>query len=228
MSKAVVPISGGLDSSVILSIACQHHDDVYAISYDYGQKHYKELLYAGCQIDEYKNIEDHKIVDIKFFRDIAFTSSLTNNNIKVAHARDVLGDAQTVNYVPFRNMMMLSIACSYAESVGANSVYHGSALVDSQAGYWDGSSEFLEQINNLTALNRKNRIKIEAPLIQLSKKEIINLGLDNGVNFKDTWTCYEGEDLACGYCTACSSRIQGFLDNKMKDPIKYERTDIPW
>jgi 7-cyano-7-deazaguanine synthase len=228
MSKAVVPISGGLDSSVILSIACQRHDDVYAISYDYGQKHYKELLYAGCQIDDYKNIEDHKIVDIKFFRDIAFTSSLTNNNIKVAHARDVLGDAQTVNYVPFRNMMMLSIACSYAESVGANSVYHGSALVDSQAGYWDGSSEFLEQINNLTALNRKNRIKIEAPLIQLSKKEIINLGLDNGVNFKDTWTCYEGKDLACGYCTACSSRIQGFLDNKMKDPIKYERTDIPW
>ena len=228
MSKAVVPISGGLDSSVILSIACQRHDDVYAISYDYGQKHYKELLYAGCQIDDYKNIEDHKIVDIKFFRDIAFTSSLTNNNIKVAHARDVLGDAQTVNYVPFRNMMMLSIACSYAESVGANSVYHGSALVDSQAGYWDGSSEFLEQINNLTALNRKNRIEIEAPLIQLSKKEIINLGLYNGVNFKDTWTCYEGKDLACGYCTACSSRIQGFLDNKMKDPIKYERTDIPW
>ena len=228
MSKAVVPISGGLDSSVILSIACKEHADVYAITYDYGQKHNKELLYAGCQVDQYKNIEDHKIVDIKFFKDIAPTSSLTNNNIKVAHARDVLGDAQTVNYVPFRNMMMLSIACSYAESVGANNVYHGSALVDSQAGYWDGSSEFLEQINNLTALNRKNRIEIEAPLIQLSKKEIINLGLDNGVNFKDTWTCYEGKDLACGYCTACSSRIQGFLDNKMKDPIKYERTDIPW
>ena len=228
MSKAVVPISGGLDSSVILSIVCKEHDDVYAITYDYGQKHNKELLYAGCQVDQYKNIEDHKIVDIKFFKDIAPTSSLTNNNIKVAHARDVLGDAQTVNYVPFRNMMMLSIACSYAESVGANSVYHGSALVDSQAGYWDGSSEFLEQINNLTALNRKNRIKIEAPLIQLSKKEIINLGLDNGVEFKDTWTCYEGKDLACGYCTACSSRIQGFLDNKMKDPIEYERTDIPW
>ena len=228
MSKAVVPISGGLDSSVILSVACHQHDEVYAISYDYGQKHNKELLYAGYQIDEYHTVEDHKIIDIKFFRDIAFTSSLTNNNIKVAHARDVLGDAQTVNYVPFRNMMMLSIACSYAESVGANSVYHGSALVDSQAGYWDGSSEFLEQINNLTALNRKNRIKIEAPLIQLSKKEIINLGLDNGVNFKDTWTCYEGKELACGYCTACSSRIQGFLDNKIKDPIEYERTDIPW
>ena len=106
MSKAVVPISGGLDSSVILNIACKEHDDVYAITYDYGQKHNKELLYAGCQVDEYNNIEDHKIVDIKFFKDIAPTSSLTNNNIKVAHAKDVLGDAQTVNYVPFRNMMM--------------------------------------------------------------------------------------------------------------------------
>ena len=154
--------------------------------------------------------------------------SITNNNIPVAHAKDVLGDAQTVNYVPFRNMMMLSIACSYAAAVGAEIVYHGSALVDSQAGYWDGSAEFLEQINHLTALNRKNRIKIEAPLINLSKKEIISRGLDNGVRFEDTWTCYEGKELACGYCTACSSRIQGFLDNKMKDPIEYERTDIPW
>ena len=228
MSKAVVPISGGLDSSVILSIACQQHDDVYAISYDYGQKHNKELLYAGCQVDEYKNIEDHKIIDIKFFKDIAPTSSLTNNNIKVAHTRDVLGDAQTVNYVPFRNMMMLSIACSYAEAVGAEAVYHGSALVDSQAGYWDGSKEFLEQINNLTTLNRKNRIEIKAPLINLSKQEIIKIGLDNGVKFDETWTCYEGNEKACGHCTACSSRIQGFLDNKLKDPIEYVRTDIPW
>jgi 7-cyano-7-deazaguanine synthase len=125
-------------------------------------------------------------------------------------------------------MMMLSIACSYAESVGADVVYHGSALVDSQAGYWDGSAEFLEQINNVTALNRKNRIRIEAPLITLSKQEIVKLGIDNNINFEDTWTCYEGKDKACGYCTACSSRIQGFLQNNIKDPIEYERDDIPW
>ena len=227
MSKAVVPISGGLDSSVILSIAAQKHEEVYAISYNYGQRHDKELLYAGIQVDQY-NIEDHKIIDLQFFKDIAFTSALTNNNINVAHARDVLGDAQTVNYVPFRNMMMLSIACSYAESIEASTVYHGSALVDSQAGYWDGSKEFLKQINNLTALNRKNRIKIAAPLINLSKQQIVRLGLDNNVKFEDTWTCYEGKELACGYCTACSSRIQGFLQNNIKDPIEYERTDIPW
>ena len=228
MSKAVVPISGGLDSSVILSIVASAASEIYTISYDYGQKHKKELLYAEMQIDCYDNIEHHNRVDLSFFKNIVTSSSITNNNIPVAHAKDVLGDAQTVNYVPFRNMMMLSIACSYAEAVGAEIVYHGSALVDSQAGYWDGSAEFLEQINHLTALNRKNRIKIEAPLINLSKKEIISRGLDNGVRFEDTWTCYEGKELACGYCTACSSRIQGFLDNKMKDPIEYERTDIPW
>tara|TARA_R100000008_G_scaffold86895_1_gene82548 strand:+ start:8510 stop:9220 length:711 start_codon:yes stop_codon:yes gene_type:complete len=236
MSKAVVPISGGLDSSVILSIASQKHDEVYALTYNYGQKHNKEIEYAKLQVERYNrqldglnnNIKEHKIIDITFFRDIAPTSSLTNNNIKVAHARDVLGDAQTVNYVPFRNMMMLSIACSYAEAVEADTVYHGSALVDSQAGYWDGSKEFLTEINSVTSLNRKNLIKIEAPLIELSKREIIKIGLDNGVCFEDTWTCYEGEEIACGYCTACSSRIQGFLENKIKDPIKYERTDIPW
>jgi len=228
MSKAVVPISGGLDSSVILSIVARAASEIYAITFDYGQKHRKEIQFAGFQLINYDTIEQHKILDIQFFKKIANTSSLTNNKIKVAHTKDVLGDAQPVNYVPFRNMMMLSIACSYAESVGAETVYHGSALVDSQAGYWDGSAEFLEQINHLTALNRKNRIKIEAPLINLSKKEIIRLGLDNGVRFEETWTCYEGKDKACGYCTACSSRIQGFLDNKLKDPIEYERTDIPW
>ena len=227
-SKAVVPISGGLDSSVILSYAAKKHDEIYAISYNYGQKHNKELLYAGLQIEYYNNIEEHKIIDLPFFKDIAPTSSLTNNNIPVAHARDVLGDAQTVNYVPFRNMMMLSIACSYAEAVGAETVYHGSALVDSQAGYWDGSNEFLQKINETTSLNRKHLIKIEAPLINLSKAAIIKLGIDNIVNFAETWTCYEGKDEACGYCTACSSRIQGFLENKIKDPIEYSRTDIPW
>ena len=227
MSKAVVPISGGLDSSIILSIAAQKHDEIYAISYNYGQRHDKELLYAGMQVDEY-DIEEHKIIDLLFFKDIAFSSALTNNNIDVAHARDVLGDAQTVNYVPFRNMMMLSIACAYAEAIEANIVYHGSALVDSQAGYWDGSKEFLSSINSLIGLNRKSKIKIEAPLIKLSKQQIVKLGIDNKVKFEDTWTCYEGKEKACGYCTACSSRIQGFLQNNIKDPVEYERTDIPW
>ena len=93
--------------------------------------------------------------------------------------------------------MMLSICCAIAESLGANTVYHGAAQVDTQAGYWDGSNEFMAAINSLTSLNRKHRIKIEAPLIELSKKEIIKWGLELDVPFSHTWTCYEGKEKAC-------------------------------
>lgn len=223
MNKAVVPISGGIDSSVVLAHARKKHDQVFPITFNYGQRHSIELVYAQLQAGK-----DYKVVDLTFFRDIAGTSSITNNDIDVAKTKDVLGDAQTVNYVPFRNQMLLSIACAYAESVGANTVYHGAALIDSQAGYWDGSAEFLSSINSLVSLNRKQQIKIEAPLIDKTKKDIILMGKDLGVDYNKTWTCYEGKESACGHCTACSSRIKGFLDAGIKDPIPYLRTDIPW
>lgn len=223
MNKAVVPISGGIDSSVVLAHARKKHEQVFPITFNYGQRHSIELVYAQLQAGK-----DYKVVDLTFFRDIAGTSSITNNDIDVAKTKDVLGDAQTVNYVPFRNQMLLSIACAYAESVGANTVYHGAALIDSQAGYWDGSVEFLSSINSLVSLNRKQQIKIEAPLIDKTKKDIILMGKDLGVDYNKTWTCYEGKESACGHCTACSSRIKGFLDAGIKDPIPYLRTDIPW
>jgi len=223
MSKAVVPVSGGIDSSVILAYAKTKHTQVFPITFDYNQRHSKELMFAEMQTGK-----DYNKISLSFFRDIVTTSSLTNDNINVAKTRDVLGDAQTVNYVPFRNQMLLSIACAYAESVDANAVYHGAALIDSQAGYWDGSVEFLNSINNLVALNRKHKINIEAPLIDKTKAEIILMGKDLGVDFARTWTCYEGRNIACGYCTSCSSRIKGFLDAGIKDPLQYERNDIPW
>ena len=106
-------------------------------------------------------------------------------------------------------------------------MYHGSALVDSQAGYWDGSAEFLQAINKVNELNRRDRVEIVAPLITKSKKDIILKGVELGVDFSKTWTCYEGKDKACGECPACSSRIQGFLEAGYIDPIEYNR-DIPW
>jgi 7-cyano-7-deazaguanine synthase len=221
--KAIVPVSGGIDSSVILAYARSKHTQVFPITFDYKQRHIKELICA-----KHQSGNDFKEVNLSFFRDIAGSSSLTNDNINVAKTKDVLGDAQTVNYVPFRNQMMLSIACAYAESMGANTVYHGAALIDSQAGYWDGSVEFLDSINNLVALNRKNKINIEAPLIDKTKREIILMGAELDVDYSNTWTCYEGKSKACGYCTACSSRIKGFLDAGIKDPLQYERNDIPW
>ncbi len=227
MDKCIVPLSGGLDSTVIYHLARSKGYEIQAVGYDYGQKHRdKELACAQKTIHRTKQ-ENLKILDLKFFKDIVTTSALTNDDIDVAKARDVLGDPQTVNYVPNRNMMMLSICTAYAESIGASTVFHGSALVDSQAGFWDGSKEFLEAINNVNQLNRRDRVTIEAPLIDKSKAEIIRMGVELGADFSNTWTCYEGKDEACGECTACSSRIQGFLEAGYIDPIPYSR-EIPW
>jgi 7-cyano-7-deazaguanine synthase len=224
--KAVVPVSGGLDSTVILYIAKAMGYEPHAVSFNYGQRHFeKEMECAIAQC--YFASETHKRIDLTFFKDICQTSSLTNTDIPVAKTKDVLGDPQTVNYVPNRNMMMLSICTAYAESIGADTVFHGSALVDSQAGYWDGSQEFLEAINNVNKLNRRNRVAIEAPLIEMSKRDIITQGIQLNVDLSQTWTCYEGNEEACGRCTACSSRIKGFVDAGLIDPVKYG-IDIPW
>ena len=227
MNRVIVPLSGGIDSTVLLYHAWKSPfkwKEVHAISFHYGQRHEKELNYASGTANRLKI--DYRIVPLPFFKDID-TSSLTNTGIDVAKTRDVLGDAQTVNYVPFRNQMILSICCAYAEALGADTVLHGAAQVDTQAGYWDGSNEFMAAINSLTSLNRKHRIKVEAPLIEKSKKEIIEWGHELDVDFRHTWTCYEGKEKACGECTACSSRIKGFMDAGLKDPLEYSR-EIPW
>jgi 7-cyano-7-deazaguanine synthase len=232
MSKVVVPISGGMDSTVLLHLAASKFKDVYALSFDYGQRHIKELEYAEHQIasirdkDNEQNVCFNTTMQLLFFNLIK-NSALLDRNIDVAKAKDVMGDPQTVNYVPFRNMMLLSIACSFAESVGADTVYHGAAQADSVAGFWDGSPEFMNVINEITALNRRNKITVEAPLIDKSKKEIIELGQSLGVDFSKTWTCYEGKDEACGECTACALRLKGFIDAGIEDPVKYSRA-IPW
>lgn len=231
-SGVIVPISGGMDSTVLLHYAASKFKNVYAISFDYGQRHKKELECAEYQInairegDDDRNVCFNTVVKLPFFNLIK-GSALIDRGIDVAKARDVMGDPQTVNYVPFRNMMLLSIACSFAESLKATTVYHGAAQADSVAGYWDGSPEFLIAINNITDINRRNKIKVEAPLIDKSKKEIIEMGIELGVDFSRTWTCYEGLDQACGECTACSLRLQGFIQAKTKDPICYSK-DIPW
>ena len=224
--KCVIPVSGGLDSTVILHWVASEGKEIHAVSFNYGQRHFEKEM--ECAISNcYFKSKSHKRINLDFFKDIVDTSSLINKDIDVAKTKDVLGDPQTVNYVPNRNMMMLSICTAYAESIGASQVYHGSALVDSQAGYWDGSQEFLQAINNVNTLNRRNRVEILAPLITKSKKDIITKGVDVGVNFSETWTCYEGKEKACGECPACSSRIKGFMDAGIVDPIEYSR-DIPW
>lgn len=232
LSRVVVPISGGMDSSVLLHYAAKIYSHIDAISFNYDQKHKKELSFAKMQIEHIREKIGNKkinytVVPISFFKDIARTSALTNKKIKVAHAKNVMGDPQTVNYVPFRNIMLLSICLAYAESHNAAKVIHGAAQADSVAGYWDGSPEFLDKINELSALNRRTKIEVIAPLLTKSKADIIKTGISLGVDFSKTWTCYEGKQKACGQCTACSLRIKGFLDAKYIDPTEY-KLKIPW
>jgi len=226
--KAVVPISGGMDSSVLLHLAASEYDKVITVNYDYGQKHRdKEINCASFQIESVDMPVDSLHIKLPFFKDICQVSSLLNNKVAVAKAKDVMGDPQTVNYVPYRNLMLLSISLAIAENYGASTVFHGAAQADSVAGFWDGSEEFLEQINNVSALNRRNKITVQAPLIDKSKEEIIKLGIKLGVDFSQTWTCYEGEEQACGECTACSLRIKGFMDARYIDPLNY-KISLPW
>ena len=227
MSKCVIPVSGGLDSTVILHWVASEGHEIHAVSFNYGQRHFDQEMKCALKSCE-RVAKTHKRINLEFFKDIVSTSALVNDDIDVAKTREVLGDPQTVNYVPNRNRMMLSICTAYAESIGATQVYHGSALVDSQAGYWDGSIEFIHAINKVNELNRRDRVEIVAPLITKSKRDIINMGVDLGVDFTNTWTCYEGKEQACGECPACSSRIQGFLEAGYIDPVKYKRSDIPW
>ena len=224
--KSVICFSGGMDSTVLLYSAIRTFDQVLALSFFYGQRHNKELVHATEIAKLHTNVI-HKIIDVSFFKDIASKSALTNPDIAVAKARDVIGDPQTVNYVPFRNMMVLSIACAAAESIDATSVQYGAAQADSVAGYWDGSVEFLDSINEVTILNRRSKIKIEAPLIEKSKTDIIRWGTELSVPFEKTWTCYEGAELSCGTCPACSLRVKGFMDAGIRDPLTYS-VPIPW
>ena len=199
MKKLVLTLSGGMDSSVLLYMAQDRgFEEIHTITFDYGQRHRRELECVNKQLSNFAerygdwvNLKvTNKVLDVNYIRDIAPTSSLTNKDIDNPDISNMAGDAQPVSYVPFRNLMFLSICSAYAESVGADTVWYGAAQVDSLAGYWDGSEEFVDTVNSVTDLNRENRIKVEAPLLVMSKEDIIKEGVRLGVLFKDTWTCY--------------------------------------
>ena len=229
MSKIVLALSGGMDSSVLLHMAASRaYTEIYTISFDYGQRHRREL---DCISKQTKSIVDkymytnvyNKVIDVSYIKDVSTNSSLTNHNIANPNIKEMAGDAQPVSYVPFRNMMFLSIACAYAETLNCDMVWYGAAQADSLAGYWDGSEEFLDAINDTVSLNRKSKIKIKAPLLTMSKKEIIETGVKLKVKFEDTWTCYSNREdgLADADTPSSSLRLRGFIEAGYRDPIKY-------
>jgi len=230
MKKIVITLSGGMDSSVLLYKAAEKYKTVYTVTFDYGQRHSKELECAEKQLinasHDFPSVKFiNKVLDVKYIKDIAPVSSLTNDNINTPDVKEVMGEAQPKSYVPFRNLMFLSTLLSYAESVKAEAVWYGAAEADSLAGYWDGSKEFVEQINKVTALNREKNIKVEAPLLTKSKKEIILNGIELGVKFGDTYTCYSGEYPCDANSASSALRLKGFIDAGFVDPLQYIQQD---
>lgn len=229
MSKLVLSISGGMDSVVLLHMAVDRgFKEIHLISFDYGQRHKRELKCVSSQVEAVKAkvpdlVVTHYVADVGFIKYLAPTSSLTNEEIDNPDVSKMAGDAQPVSYVPFRNQLFNTIGCAYAEAKGADTVWYGAAEVDSLAGYWDGSNEFVDAMNALVALNRENRITIEAPLLTMSKEAIVCEGVNLGVDFGKTWTCYSNREdgLADATTPSSSMRVQGFIQAGYQDPIQY-------
>jgi 7-cyano-7-deazaguanine synthase len=228
--KVIVTLSGGMDSAVLLYKAAELFKEVHTITFDYGQRHDRELVAAKKQLlnakHDFPNVTfTNKLLDVKYIKEIAPTSSLTNDDIDTPNVNDIMGEAQPKSYVPFRNLMFISILASYAEAVKASEIWYGAAQADSLAGYWDSSNEFIDTFNNLAALNRETVIKLVAPLVKMSKKDIILDGVSLGVNFDDTYTCYSGEYPCDAESASSSLRLKGFIDAKLRDPLLYTQQD---
>lgn len=224
----VVLLSGGLDSSVLLHHVVREFcsSAVSAISYCYGQRHSRELICAKWQADA-AHVAEHRLIDISFVGDLARdTSSLVNGGKAVPDLDQVPDDErdQPPTYVPNRNMMLLAIAAAYAEGKGARNLFYGAQAQD-EYGYWDCTEQFLERINAVLALNRRDAVTVSAPFVSKSKADIVRLGVELGVDFLHTWSCYRGGAIACGRCPTCVERLNAFRDAGVEDPIGYESTD---
>ena len=226
--KALVLLSGGLDSSVCLGLAVKEYGagEVLALSVFYGQKHDKELK-AAEDIASYYGVRRLTLDLGEIFKDSDCTL-LTGSEEEIPHEEyakqlEKTGGAPVSTYVPFRNGLFLSSAASVALANGCEVIYYG-AHADDAAGnaYPDTSVEFNRAMSEAIYLGSGNALRIVAPFIDKSKSDVVAEGLRAGVPFELTWSCYEGHDKACGVCGTCRDRRRAFADNGLTDPIEYE------
>ena len=220
-NKALVLLSGGLDSSVVLSVCQDKGYDIYAISFDYGQRHKVELEYAKFQATFF-NCISHQVFKMEFYGGSALT-----DDIKVPKNRDSHSMSKDipVTYVPSRNIVFLSFASGYAECHDIDNIFIGVNAID-YSGYPDCRKNFIDNFEKLINKSTKkglegSKFKINTPLINLSKKDIIKLGHKNGVDFSMTSSCYSPKlKKNCGVCDSCLLRKQGFEEAGLKDPAR--------
>lgn len=221
LKKAVVLVSGGLDSTTVLAIAKQQGYECHTISFDYGQRHRAELTAAERTSREMGAVS-HKVIQLDM-RAIG-GSALTDSSIDVPEEE---GDGIPVTYVPARNTVFLSVALGWAEVLGAQDIFIGVNAVD-YSGYPDCRPEFIQAYERMANLATKagvegRALKIQTPLIDLTKAEIVTVGTQLGVDYRATVSCYQADEhgRACGKCDSCRLRRQGFMDAGLEDATLY-------
>ena len=221
--KAVILVSGGLDSTTVVAMAKSQGYDCYTLSFDYGQRHRSELV-AAQKISELMTVHAHKVVKL----DLGSIggSALTDSSIEIPESETT---GIPVTYVPARNTVFLSIALGWAEVLGANDIFLGVNAVD-YSGYPDCRPEYIKAFETMANLATKaavegQRLKIHAPLIDMTKGQIVQAGMALGVDYSTTVSCYQAnlEGQACGKCESCRLRRQGFEQAGIKDPTRYQK-----
>jgi 7-cyano-7-deazaguanine synthase len=228
--KAVVLLSGGMDSATTAAIALEQGFEVHAISFRYGQRHAAELL-AARRVAQALGIRDHVIIDIGL-RGIGGSALTADLPVPKDTPLAQIGERIPSTYVPARNTIFLSLALGLAEARGAFDLFIGANAMD-YSGYPDCRPEYFQAFERLAALATRagvedgRRFTIHTPLISLSKREIIEQGLRLGVDYSITLTCYDPTDdgIACGHCEACLLRSKGFREAGIEDPGRYRETD---
>lgn len=225
--KAVVLLSGGMDSCVSAAIAVEGHGarNIALLHASYGQRTQQRERRSFEDIADFYAIKKRLIADLSYFRSIG-GSALTDANIAVPSneldSTGAHGTSVPVTYVPFRNAHFLSIGVSWAEAIGAGSIYIGAVAEDS-SGYPDCRPEYYRAFQELIRVGTRpeTRIEIVTPVIQMKKDEIIRRGLALRAPLQLTWSCYQGEELACGTCDSCLLRLRAFVQAGLPDPIRY-------
>ena len=223
--RAVVLVSGGMDSAVTLAIARARGFDCHALSVEYGQRHLSELA-AAQRVAIQLGAVEHKTVKVDL-RSIGGSALTAEIAVPEHAASEPMADGIPVTYVPARNTIMLAVALGWAEALGANDIFCGVNAVD-YSGYPDCRPEFIEQFERLGNLATKAgvegaKLTIHTPLIQLSKADIVCEGVRLGVDFGETVSCYQADSAgyACGRCDACHLRSRGFIEANVADPTRY-------
>ena len=218
--KAIVAVSGGMDSCLTAAIANQNYELAF-VHINYGQRTEKRELKAFNEIADFYNVEKRLVIDLKHLSMIG-GSSLTDKNIEVTKA-DLSNKEIPSSYVPFRNSNILSACTSWAEVLNASKIFIGAVFEDS-SGYPDCRPSFFSAFEKMIDEGTKpeTKIKIETPIINLSKAEIVKKGFEMKAPLELTWSCYQNEDEACGECDSCALRLRGFQQAGFEDPIAYK------